>query len=424
MKSKTLKIIIFDGSFKTTTFINRLALGLSQNHEVTILGFNNSVKKKLANVTYIDLGSSQKIFNLLLQSKLIAARLLFKTGSFKSFFKTLKNSCTLNKKQLQQDNFNSVLQLINPDIIHVQWPSLISWCEDGLESGKYNFVLSQRGYQSNVRPFVNQNNFDYLQKWYSKFAGFHSVSRAISKEGDKIYTPQSPLNGGGLKIDKVVYSGFDFSKLTFNKEFQKQETLQILSVGRPHWIKGYSDALKACKVLKEKQIDFNYTIIGAEKINEELLYLINDFDLKENVLLLPKMTQEKVYSTMKEASVLLFPSIMEGLPNVVVEAMALGLPVISTNCGGVDELIINETHQRLLSGAEVKEGSNLNKTGCLVPTRNPEAMAKAIIDFKKTPNAKIEEIRLAARQKVEEQHSEELMVQGIEALYLEVRGGN
>ena len=392
--NKPLKIIIFDGSFKTTTFINRLVKGLSENHEVTILGFNNAITKKLPNVSYIDLGSSQHLFSLVLQSKLIAARLLFKTGSFASFFKILKNSCTLNKKQLQQDNFNSVLQLINPDIIHVQWPSLIPWCEDGLASGKYNFVLSQRGYQSNVRPFVNQDNFKYLQCWYPKFAGFHSVSKAISKEGDKIYASIK-------KIDKVVYSGFDFSKLAFNKEYQKEEKLQILSVGRPHWKKGYSDALLACKILLDQKIDFSYSIIGASEKNEELLYLINDLNLKEHVTLLPKMVQEQVYQKMKETSLLLFPSIMEGMPNVVVEAMALGLPVISTDCGGVDELIDVES-------------------GWLVPTRNPEALAEAIIDFTKTPDANIEEIRLAARKKVEGQHNEEMMVLGMEALYFEV----
>jgi len=405
-----LKIIIFDGSFKTTTFINRLVKGLSINHEVYVLGFNNSIKKKLPKVHYIDLGSSQKIFNLTLQSKLIAVRLFFKIGSLTSFFKTIKNIFTLNKKQLQQDNFNSILKLVNPDIIHVQWPSLISWCEEGLQSGKYNFVLSQRGYQSNVRPFVNHENFEYLQKWLPKFAGFHSVSKAISNEGNKIYFSEK-------KIDNVVYSGFNFDKLIFNKQNYDREPLQIISVGRPHWIKGYSDALRACKNLKEQQINFSYTIIGASEKNEELLYLIDDLGLKENVTLLSKIPQEKVYLRMKKASVFLFPSIKEGMPNVVVEAMALGLPVISTNCGGVGELIIAVNYKRLPSGAEVKEDNKLKKTGWLVPTRNPEALAEAIIDFTKTPISRIEEIRLAARQKVEQQHSEEMMVLEMEKLY-------
>ncbi|PHS62069.1 MAG: colanic acid biosynthesis protein [Flavobacterium sp.] len=395
MNPKSLKIIIFDGSFKTTTFINRLAKGFSKNHEVFIVGFNNTLENKISKIKYIDLGSSQNLINLLWQSKWLATKRLFKTGNFNSFFKTLKNIFTLNKKQLQQDNFNTVLTFIKPDIIHVQWQSLLPWCENALLQQKYKFVISQRGYQSNVRPFVNKENFEYLEKWYPKFAGFHSVSKAIALEGDKIYSSDK-------KINKVVYSGFDFKILSFSERIIKSGPLQLLSVGRPHWIKGYSNALQTCKILKEKQIEFNYTIIGTSKRNEELLYLINDLGLQENVSLLPKMTQEEIYHKMKKASALLFPSIMEGMPNVVVEAMALGLPVISTECGGVSELI------------------QPNKTGWLVPSRNPEALANAIIDFTKTPNFKIEEIRLVARQKVEEQHSVEKMVNGMESLYWEV----
>ena len=113
--------------------------------------------------------------------------------------------------------------------------------------------------------------------------------------------------------------------------------------------------------------------------------------------------QSVVFSVMQEASLLLMPSLEEGIPNVVVEAMAIGLPVISTNCGGVVDLI--------------DEGVN----GWIVPTRNPEAMADAITNFTEFSSEKIQEIRLAARKKVEQQHNEEQMVKGMEELYYEVR---
>ena len=105
---------------------------------------------------------------------------------------------------------------------------------------------------------------------------------------------------------------------------------------------------------------------------------------------------------MQEASLLLMPSLEEGIPNVVVEAMAIGLPIISTDCGGVPELITKD------------------KEGWLVPTRNPQALAGAIEDFLGLSVNKIEEVRLAARKKVEQQHSEEQMVKGMEELYYEV----
>ncbi len=92
----------------------------------------------------------------------------------------------------------------------------------------------------------------------------------------------------------------------------------------------------------------------------------------------------------------------EGVPNVAVEAMALGLPVLSTDCGGVSELI--------------EDGVS----GWVVPTREARAMARAILGFMELPLGKIEEVRINARKKVEAQHSEEEMVMGMEGLYREV----
>ncbi|MGV6828234.1 MAG: glycosyltransferase family 4 protein, partial [Flavobacteriales bacterium] len=388
------KIIIFEGTFKTTTFINRLAKGLSEKHQVYIFGFNNTVKDKIPTVKYVGLGSSEHLINLVVQSKLLALKLFLKTGNLLPFLKTIKNISTFNRKQLQQDNFNNALQLIKPDIVHVQWQSLVPWCENALENKKYNFVLSQRGYQSNVRPFVNQENFNYLQNWYPKFNGFHSVSKAISKQGDAIFNSDE-------KIDKVVYSGFNFSNLPFNKNYKKQETLQLLSVGRPHWVKGYSEALLACKLLKEKNIPFQYKILGASIRHEELMYMIYDLELQKQVQLLPKVEQKVVYNMMQDASVLILPSIIEGLPNVLIEAMALGLPVITTKCGGVEELVNP-------------------KIGWLSSPYNPNDLFNAIINFYETPIDQIHEKRVAARKKVEQQHAVQKMIHDIESLYFKV----
>ena len=114
------------------------------------------------------------------------------------------------------------------------------------------------------------------------------------------------------------------------------------------------------------------------------------------------MPQKEVFRMMGEASLLLMPSLEEGIPNVVVEAMAIGLPVVSTDCGGIPELIAN--------------GVN----GWVVPTRNPEAMAVAVMNFRELSLEKIEAVRLAARKKVERQHNEERMIEGMERLYNEV----
>jgi len=186
--------------------------------------------------------------------------------------------------------------------------------------------------------------------------------------------------------------------LDFSQEFVKKDTLELLSIGRPHWIKGYKDALVACRLLKNKNILFSYTIVGGAS-NEELQYVIHDLGLQNEVKLIPRMHQKEVYSMMKGSSVLLFSSIMEGMPNVVIEAMAIGLPVIATRCGGIEEVLNDET-------------------GWIVEARNPKLLARAIIEFSEASEETIYGIRKKAREKVESQHTTAQMISGMEALYL------
>ncbi|SRX55341.1 glycosyltransferase family 4 protein [Aequorivita sp. CIP111184] len=390
---KLLKLIIFDGSFKTTPFINRLVRVLALNHQIYILGFNEKLTHPIERVGYISMGSNQSKLRLAFTS----LGWIFKSGKFQMLFPTLKKLFLGNRQSLQQQNLDIALKTISPDIIHLQWPSVIPWFEEVLLKQEIPVILSQRGFHSNVRPFVDEDNFKYLQKWYPKMAGFHSVSKAIARNGDKIYTTPK-------KIDKVVYTGLPLEEMPFSEEYIRSTPLKLISVGRAHWIKGYDYSLHCCKVLKERNIPFNYTIIGGAG-DEELQFLVSDLGLQDCVFLEKRKPQKEVFRMMSEASLLLMPSLEEGIPNVVVEAMAIGLPVISTDCGGVPELITD------------------SEQGWLVPTRDPQALAEAIESFADLSIEKIEEVRLAAKKKVEEQHGMEQMVLGMEGLYFEVLGG-
>lgn len=384
------KIIIFDGSFKTTPFINRLVKGMVLNHQIYILGFNEKISQPVAGITYVSLGSNQSKlkFTVTTLSKLLQSK------KFNLLFPTLKKLIQGKRQELQQQNLNLALKNISPDLIHIQWPSVIPWFEEVLLKQEIPVILSQRGFHNNVRPFVDEDNFQYLKKWYPKMAGFHSVSRAIAANGDKIWTSSE-------KIDKVVYTGLPLEKMPFSEAYKVSSPLKMLSIGRAHWIKGYDYALRVCKLLKERNVSFVYTIIGGAG-DEELQFLVDDLGLQDYVILENRKPQKEVFRLMQEASLLLMPSLEEGIPNVVVEAMAIGLPVISTDCGGVPELI--------------EEGVN----GWMVPTRDPGAMAEAIEVFANLPELKIKDMRLDARKKVEMQHGEKQMVERMEELYYQV----
>lgn len=390
MEKEPLKIIIFDGSFKTTTFINRLANGMAARHEVYILGFNVELTHKLERVHYVPLGSNQNKFRFLTTSLNYAV----KSTSVKILLGTFRKLIEGQRQELQEQNLRFVLNKIKPDIIHLQWPSVIPLFEEVLRQQKIAVILSQRGAQNNVRPFVDEENFKYLRHWYPKVAGFHSVSKNITVNGNKIWNSTE-------KVNRVVYTGLPLNEFPFNEEYTLINPIKLLSVGRTHWKKGYDYALRCCKALKEKNIPFHYSIIGGLG-DEELQFLMADLDLQDCVSLIGRLPQEEVFKRMQNASLLLLPSVEEGLPNVVVEAMALGLPVLSTDCDGVPELIED--------GVE----------GWLVPIRNPEAMVEGVVVFSKLSLEKIKAIRIAARKKVELQHSEEEMIRGMEELYHKV----
>jgi len=384
-----MRITIFDGSFRTTPFINRLVKGLAKNHEVYIVGFNEKIDDKIKNVHYVTLGSNQNKLNFIVTTLAFC----FSKRSFPHFFKTFKLLFKKSRKTIQQQNFEIAISQIKPDIIHVQWPSLLPWCESLLLNKKYKIILSQRGSQTNIVPFVNDDNFEYLKKWYPQISGFHSVSKAISEKGDILWDAKS-------KLDKVIYTGLPLKKITFCNEYLKSTPLILLSVGRAHWVKGYHYALKSCSLLKQAGVDFHYTIVGGDG-DEELQYLIDNLKLQDFVRLKKRIPQKKVFKLMRESSLLLMPSLEEGIPNVVVESMAIGLPVVSTDCGGVAELIEDDC------------------TGWVVPSHNPLAMAQAVERFSEMPLGKIKKIRSAARKKVAGQHSESQMIEGIQTLYFE-----
>jgi len=388
---KLMKVVIFDGSFKTTTFINRLITGLSQSGvEVYVIGFNEEVKQKIRGVQYVGLGSNQSFYHFIKTSLVLGFSTSLKLG-----FKALTNILNKDRKKIQKQNLDIVLKRIQPDVIHLQWLSLLPWMQAYFGINSYKIVLSERGNQVNVQPFVDQKNFEYLQQTLPYIHGFHSVSKAISLESNKIYKHSS-------KLVKVVYTGLNLREFTFHHNTLVNNKIKILSVGRHHWKKGYDIALRAMHHLKLKNIDFEYQIIGA-KNDEELLFLIDDLGLKENVQLLSRLPQEKVFNLMTTSDLVLLPSIEEGIANVAVEAMALGTPVISTDCGGMQELI---THK---------------KEGWIVPIRNPEAISNQVVEFSTTNFEKLKAIKLAARKKVEVQHNVELMVQGMMELYHSVQ---
>lgn len=172
----------------------------------------------------------------------------------------------------------------------------------------------------------------------------------------------------------TIYHGIDLKLFAPAEERTAQDPPLILAVGRFVEKKGFVHLVEACRRLKDEGVNFRCRIIGgfaeyAERVQES----IDRLDLKDTVSLHHAVTQEELKKIYETASLFVLPCVItddgdrDGIPNVMVEALAMGVPVISTNISGIPELIGDR------------------ETGLLVPPRDPQTLARAIRELIENP---------------------------------------
>lgn len=120
---------------------------------------------------------------------------------------------------------------------------------------------------------------------------------------------------------------------------------QIISVGSLQAYKGHKFLVRACGLLKEQGFPFHCRIVGDGELQKELSVLIESLDLSEKVDLVGPKTEEEVAELLAQSDCFVLPSIitrtgkMEGIPVVLMEALASQLPVIASDISGIPELV-------------------------------------------------------------------------------------
>jgi len=142
--------------------------------------------------------------------------------------------------------------------------------------------------------------------------------------------------------------------------------IRMIAVGRLVEKKGYSYLIRACALLRQRGCRYTLAIYGSGPQRDELARLIDTFGLGDVVQLQGSRTQEELLACYREADVfVLSPHVLEngdrdGIPNVLMEAMSVGLPVVATDVSGIPELIEHD------------------RSGLLVPPRDEGALAEAL----------------------------------------------
>ena len=387
-----MKIAIYSGEIPSTTFIENLIEGVSKPHEVVLFGKLKQLPDYSSGAIkiYPTHSNSLKAFVFTLARTLL---LFFK---YPKRFWVLKNH--IESMPGWRTRFNwwaryvpVVLHL--PDVFHLQWAKdLPNWIFLKDLFG-CKFVLSLRGAHINYSPLVDDALAEAYRIHFPKVDRFHAVSHAIALEAQKYGAAASKI--------KVIHSIVPESTLQLFRLPPpiKHNTLHIISVGRHHWKKGYSTALDACYLLKQEGVAFKYTIVASGNIPEELVYKRKMYGLEREVVFEKGLAQNRLFKIMQASDVLLLPSLEEGIANVVLEAMALGVPVISSDCGGMCEVVKDQ------------------KSGYLIPVLNPIKIKDSILDLITSSLEDRQKLTKMAYTLVRKNNNETVVVKQFDHLY-------
>ncbi|WP_117882555.1 glycosyltransferase family 4 protein [Aureibaculum luteum] len=167
-----------------------------------------------------------------------------------------------------------------------------------------------------MSPFRKRNKFERILRklLYKKAAGVITMTQ-IAKDIIQKET--------GVKNIRIIPNPVRIIK----DDHQKKEKI-ILNVGRLIPAKGQFFLLEACRLINNK--DWKFVILGEGNLRKKLEEQINDLNIKGQVLL--PGVEKNIDKWLNKSSIFVLPSISEGFPNALLEAMSAGLPVVSFDC--------------------------------------------------------------------------------------------
>jgi colanic acid/amylovoran biosynthesis glycosyltransferase len=174
------------------------------------------------------------------------------------------------------------------------------------------------------------------------------AARAIVTETD--YAERFLRERFPNRADRIrrIYNGLNLAEFE-RADFSATPAL-IVGIGRLIAKKGFVDLIRACGLLAERGTSFHCEVIGEGPLKEELCDQVDQLDMQGRVTFSGAQPQHDIRRRLAAANVFVLPSIVDAeggsdnLPTVIMEAMATGLPVVSTNVGGIPEMVVeNET---------------------------------------------------------------------------------
>ncbi len=271
--------------------------------------------------------------------------------------------------------------------------------------------------QANRKPVVTTVH-SLLERDYPGF--FRRQVNSITEWATRGWTDQfiavsqglkAKLVAGGVPADRVtvIYNGIVIEDFSPSSETVDARTMLgygpavplVGIVARLHPVKGHQYFLEAARIVLEQHPEVRFVVVGEGPQRPALEEMAGQLGIAGQVVFAGFVSE--VRSVMAELDLLVISSLWEGFGLTAVEAMALGVPVVSTEVGGLPEVVLH------------------GETGLLAPPANSAALAKNIIWMLEHPQAAAEMAKKAS-QVVGEKFTAQVMARRTEELYRRVAG--
>jgi len=241
------------------------------------------------------------------------------------------------------------------DVIYFPWNSAAIGCLPVFDLG-CPIVISCRGTQVSVAPH-NPAREDFrvgLRETFQRAAAVHCVSEATRHDACRL-----GLHPAKATVIRPAIESNLFRPATAPRS--KDGVFSVVTVGTLIWVKGHEWALQAIRRVADSGINVRFDIIGDGPDRQRVLYTMADLHLVDRVRCLGRLAPEEVLRRVQQADAFLLSSLSEGISNAVLEAMSCGVPVVTTECGGMREAVTD--------GVE----------GFVAPVRDEEELAKGLL---------------------------------------------
>lgn len=261
------------------------------------------------------------------------------------------------------------------DVVHFEFLGLAGMYPLARAVTSSPVVVSCRGTETHTLSRKTGYVRDALVATYRDADAVHCVSQHLADAIRAVGGPHPNLwvNRPALDLDELPVRS------------SSGGPLRLVSVGRLVWQKGYDHLLLAYVRMRERGVAFHAQIVGDGELRSSLAFAIADLGLGDHVELVGAVSSEEALRRIAAADVFVLSSHTEGISNAAIEAMAIGLPIVTTAAGGMPEVVED--------GVE----------GFVVAVRDADAIADRLARFA-TDRTLVERMGAAARARAHRDH--------------------